>query len=264
VAENRLLQALELLGGLNAELLDQRLAGVRVGLEGLCLPARAVEREHQLPTKPLAPWVLGHECLELSDYLGVVSELELSLDKLFARGRLELLEACDFDVCERFEREIRQRRAPPERKRLVEQHGTALGSTALGGLGDQALEAMQVDALRVDVEHVAGLLGTDRLAPQNLAQIGDEVLERADRRFGWLARPELFDEPVRGDDLAGIEQQQSQEGPPLSPRELERAPLHEDLERPQDAELDFLQPGGSSTAKRRCLAFTHEPRMRAA
>ena len=37
-----------------------------------------------------------------------------------------------------------------------------------------------------------------------------------------------------------MKQQQRQEGALLSPCQLERAPLHQDLERPKDAELDFL------------------------
>ena len=95
---------------------------------------------------------------------------------------------------------------------------------------------------------------THGIAPERLAQIGDEVLKRADRRLRRLPGPELFDEPVRGDDLAGMKQQQRQEGALLSPFQLERAPLHQDLERAEDAELDSCTAPGFTTVKRWFLA----------
>jgi hypothetical protein len=44
-----------------------------------------------------------------------------------------------------------------------------------------------------------------------------------------------------------MEQQQGQEGALLRPLELERAPLHPDLEWAEDAELDVLHRVGSTT-----------------
>jgi hypothetical protein len=44
-----------------------------------------------------------------------------------------------------------------------------------------------------------------------------------------------------------MEQQQCQEGALLSPLQLERTSLHPDLERPKDAELDFLHEDGFTT-----------------
>ena len=91
-------------------------------------------------------------------------------------------------------------------------------------------------------------------APQRLAQLGHEVLEGADRCLRGFAGPELLDEPVGRYDLSGTKHQQSQEGALLSPVQLERAPLHEYLERPEDAELDLLHEPRFTTVKGPCLA----------
>jgi hypothetical protein len=85
------------------------------------------------------------------------------------------------------------------------------------------------------------------LAAQCLAQIGDQVLHGSDRGLWRLSGPQLLDQAVGGDHLTGIEHQQRQEGALLSPFQLERTSLHPDLERPEDAKLDFRHQCGSTT-----------------
>ena len=56
--------------GLEPELLDERATSVAVGGERLRLPARAVEREHQLGPETFPERVVGDQDLELGDELG--------------------------------------------------------------------------------------------------------------------------------------------------------------------------------------------------
>jgi hypothetical protein len=61
VGQDRRLEALELRAGIEAQILDQRMASALVGLERVGLSAAAVEREHELRVQPLAVGVLGRE-----------------------------------------------------------------------------------------------------------------------------------------------------------------------------------------------------------
>ena len=69
LAQDRLLEPLELRRWIDAELVDERLAGAAVSVERIRLPAAPVEREHQEPDRPLAERMLGDEGLELTDHL---------------------------------------------------------------------------------------------------------------------------------------------------------------------------------------------------
>ena len=66
--------------GLDPELLDERLPRRPVRRQRVGLPARAVEREHQLAAQSLAQRVLGDECFELGNELGCATEREVGVD----------------------------------------------------------------------------------------------------------------------------------------------------------------------------------------
>ena len=54
------LELRKLLARIEAQLLRECATGPLVGVERVGLAARAIQREHQLAAKPLAPWVLTH------------------------------------------------------------------------------------------------------------------------------------------------------------------------------------------------------------
>jgi hypothetical protein len=60
------MQLLESWRRLDSELFDERAPSILVGLESLCLPAGAVEREHELSTWCLPERMLAHDRLELT------------------------------------------------------------------------------------------------------------------------------------------------------------------------------------------------------
>src|SRR5204862_6847660 len=67
VTQDRALELLELRARLEPELLDEDAATLAVARERLRLPARPVEREHQLPAQLLSQRLLCDERLELRD-----------------------------------------------------------------------------------------------------------------------------------------------------------------------------------------------------
>src|SRR5207247_9231779 len=86
LTKNRGVQLLQGRGRLDAELVDQHLARVLVGLQRLCLPPTAIEGEHELATRTLAHGVLTHELLELTDEASCSTALELDLHPLLDGG----------------------------------------------------------------------------------------------------------------------------------------------------------------------------------
>ena len=91
-----------------------------VDLERLGLPARAVEREHELAAKPLAKRMLVGEGLELPTSSLCRACLELRLDAVLERREPELLEPPDLLLGKGLEAQVRERRAAPERERAPE------------------------------------------------------------------------------------------------------------------------------------------------
>ena len=128
LAQDRGLELAELGAGVDAELLDERLARAAVGGERVRLPAGPVEREHQLGARPLAQGLRIDERLELRDELRVTAECEVGVDPLLERDGAELLEPRDLGLRERLVEEVRERRAAPERERLAQ------GTLGRGGI----------------------------------------------------------------------------------------------------------------------------------
>ena len=192
--QHRALELAQALARLDAELLDQPAAGVLVGLERLGLAVGAVEREHQLRAQVLPERVLLDQGLERRDHLGVAAERELRLDLELLGAGAQVRQARGFGLRERLVGEIRERLAAPESQPLLEPRGGPLGPArgVLGArLAEQALEAVGVDALGVDLELIAALARDQQLraAGQSLAQTRDVHLDGLGRGLGRRRRP---------------------------------------------------------------------------
>jgi hypothetical protein len=81
----------------------------------------------------------GDERLQFADQLGVAAEREVSLDPLFQRGQLQLVQARDLRLCERLVGEVGQGRAPPECQRPAQLLGRLL-RLSLGSSATRLLE----------------------------------------------------------------------------------------------------------------------------
>jgi hypothetical protein len=112
-------------------------------LKSVCLPAGAIEREHELSAQALAEWVIDDEALELGDDLCVPAELELGVDLLLDHGESKLFEPHSFSSRELLIAKVRQRLAAEECEGLPELSG-ASGRAIRSRSGDDSLEAVSV------------------------------------------------------------------------------------------------------------------------
>ena len=157
------------------------------------------------PRQPLAQRVLGDERLELADELRVAAEREVGVDPLLERREAELLEPDDRGLRERLVGEVGERGAAPERERLAQRRrgrsASPAGAVRLA-LAEQALEAVQVELLGLELERVAGRARDEHAAPSDLAQ----ARRRSPGAPGFALpadslAPELVDQAVGRDDL---------------------------------------------------------------
>ena len=195
--EDALLEVTELTARLDPQLFHQRAARVGVGVERLRLPARPVERQHQLRAKALPQRVPLDQLLELADHGAVLTGRERVVDGELARPQPELLEAADLGSGERLVREVVERRAPPQHERLARRIvGRPL---AAGSGGDQALEPQRVDRVRGHTQFIAAPAGEDLgLVPlQQLAQLRDVELHHLLCARRRPLAPQPLDQPIR-------------------------------------------------------------------
>src|SRR5262249_18557165 len=132
----------QLLARLDPQLVE---VGTRhaVRLERLGLPTGAVQREHQLPARPLTMRMLRDHCLELADQLRMTTEPEIRVDPLLDRAQSQRLQPAALDPRERL-LEFSQRRPAPQPERLAQQLRSA-ATVRLARLGEQALETEEID-----------------------------------------------------------------------------------------------------------------------
>src|SRR5207302_5624170 len=164
----RLLQAAKFLTRLEAELLRQHFPRCLKRRQGIRLAAGAVQGAHQLGAEVLAKWMLLDELLELADELAVAADLQFGVDAVLQRRQPSLLEPTDFVARERLESEVVERRPAPQCERGTEIL-RALARLQPAGLGREPLEARQVEALRIDAQHISGRLRHDRFGADRLA-----------------------------------------------------------------------------------------------
>ena len=115
--EDGLLQPLQRRAGLDAELLGQVLAPGRVGPQRLGLPARPVQRPHQLAPQALPQRVGGHQPTRSSATTSAVApERQLRLEAGLEGRQAQLLQPGGLGHGEGLVGEVGQRRAPPQRQ----------------------------------------------------------------------------------------------------------------------------------------------------
>jgi hypothetical protein len=117
LAEDRLLQPLQLLARFDPELLHQlrprpAISGQRVGLA-----AGPVKRQHQLSVQGLPVGVRTGQGFQFGDQLAVPAHLEFGLDPLLQRGQPEVLQPPGGSCGKRWLPNIRQWNSPPQRER---------------------------------------------------------------------------------------------------------------------------------------------------
>ncbi len=242
---------------LHSELLDQGVAGGAVSPERVRLPARAVEREHELRARPLAQRLRVDDGLQLGHELDVAAEREIGVDSFLQRHEPKLLEPRDLRLREGLVREVGERRPAPERKRLAQSRRRTRcipGGQALPAFVCEPREAVHVHSQRIELEHVAGRAPGDRLRPEHLPELRDVHLYRMRGRVWRLARPEDLDQLIDGDDAARVERQCCQERPRLGAAECDSLslPRHLTGTKKPDVELRGALPAHFSHLNTSC------------
>src|SRR3954470_24899452 len=183
--------------------------------------------------------MLFHQAFELADELEMARSVQIGLHPLLQRRQPELFELRYVRLGERLERKISEWRPLPERQCFAQQLGPSVRFRALGTL-QQGVEDLEVESSRGDVEPIARRLRLEKLRPERLTQLRDEVLQRGNGRSRRLLTPERIDQPVLRDNPTGFEQQQGEHCALLQPAEEERTGLVRDLEGSEDPKLKHV------------------------
>ena len=104
---------------LEPEGLVQDVPGAGVDLEGVGLPAAAVQRDHQQPGQGLQGRVVGDDRLQVGDDLAVPAEREGDLGAFGQRGEPQLGQPCRLGDRPLLGGEVAERLAAPERQGVV-------------------------------------------------------------------------------------------------------------------------------------------------
>ena len=215
----------------------KRVRAAWIHVQSLRLPARTVQREHQLAQEALPQRVLGDEPFELADDVAVATELEVGVDALGESDETELVQPPDLRLREVLERELRERRSPPQLECAYEMLASLLRREP-ARVRERALEAVRIDLLGRDPQDVAGGTCLEYVRPQRLPELTDAVLKRCHGRLRRILAPEEVDEPIRRDDTARRERENGEQRALPLTAERNRSGLVRDLERPQYPEIE--------------------------
>ena len=227
---------------LDAQLLVQDLAGAVEGLEGIGLAARAVQRQHQLAPQPLPVGVVGQQRLQLGDQPAVPTEGQVGLDAVLQRGQAQRLQAGPFRLQGGHLVQVGQQRSPPQaqpRSKLVGGRLRVVADQGAAARCGQVLEPLGVQLTGRHLELVARRAGGQppRVRAERAAEPVDIALQGVAGGGRRVAVPQVLDQPVVGDDLASVDQQQPEQGALARGPKVQRLASGHHLKRSQDPEL---------------------------
>ncbi len=255
--QNRLLEIAELGARLQPQLVAHDSAEDAVRLEGVGLPPRAVEGEHELCAEPLVERMEAHERLELADGVGLASQREHRFEAGFERLQAEAFEAGDLGLREGLVREVRERWATPERERLRELRLCVRGCARAersSPVGEQSLELVGVEGSGGYAKQIPGWLGRERdvsiriVVLEKSAELRHVDLDAVRRRRRRCVAPERVDEAIARHDAIALEEKQREQATLLGSAEGEHTATDDHLHRSEDPELDHRSPP-STTAQ---------------
>jgi hypothetical protein len=214
--------------------------------------ARASARPAELPVG-----VIGDQRLELAYHLGVPSHLELRVDQLLADGDPELLEPgtisrwANGSYARSVSAPPRQSERASSRSRTARSGFCAASSARRSATSRSKRSASSCSGSSLSDsrarESRRGLPARCRPAPcadATRAPAGSSP-PRAGR-----SPPELVDQAVGAQRLAGVDEQQPEQGPLLAAADRNGAALVQDLERAQDAEVHGVQGRAEANYRR--------------
>ena len=206
------------------------------------LAAVAVQGDHQPPGEALAQRVLVDRALELADRLAVAAEGEQGVEAGLQRLQAQLVPAHGGRAAPSPRR--RRRRARDRATRRARPRGgraprPGRRPARRGPSATRSSKRAASSELAIDGEHVAGSLAAQQLrVAERPAQQRDVALQRVDGRRRRVARPDVVDEPVDGDDLAGDERQAGEHGPLAWTAERHRLAVALGRDRPEQPDVE--------------------------
>jgi hypothetical protein len=101
--------------GLDAELFDQKAAGVGEQRQSFSLPAAHVQSQHQQAAEPLAQRMIGDQRLQFGHNVAVMAaSRQFRIEPVFQHGQAPVFQPADLSLKPWHKREILERRAPPQ------------------------------------------------------------------------------------------------------------------------------------------------------
>ncbi len=231
MAQHRGLEVAHLAGRLDPDVVGEASPMLVVHPQRLDLASGPVEGQHPHRRQPLAQWMGRGQLGERPDDLGVAAPRQLAIEPRLGRDQPQLVEAGTLGHHERDAGQVGEQLAAPERQR---------GVVLLGR--DEAFEASRVEVVVVDGEHVPAPARAQDGVRERLAQLRHVLLERLGGRGRGPSLPHVVDQPLRGNDPAGVEEQASQDGPLAEPAQWDPSGLVVHLQRPEDGELHHAPP----------------------
>lgn len=256
MGEDPRLQLLQRSAGRDPDLFGEQTATLVENREGLRLTPGSIKRKHELAAKALAQRVLSHQRVKLGRQLGLPAESQIGLDPRLDRLLPKLLQPADRFGREGLVFEAGEGLSAPQAKRLAQRSRRRLRVAALelpAGLTGRGLEPVEVELLGLDQQRVAlaprhQQLGvTAVLGLEQLAQARNVRLECGGSVGRRGVAPELLDQPVGGEGLARVQEQQRQQRALLRAAEAKRLRTVGGLERPQDQKVQLRAQESEST-----------------
>jgi hypothetical protein len=167
-----------------------------------------------------------------------MSECKLRLEAVLERCHVQLFEPRDLVLREPLVGQIRQRGPSPQREsRLQTTDRVDVVAVRECGptFGEQPLEAVAIELIRLESEAVGTADGADRVGRQLLTQGRDAVLQDLGRGRGRLVSPELVDDHVAGQGLVAVQEQEGEDSALSRAAERNSSLVVERLDRAEDA-----------------------------
>jgi hypothetical protein len=227
------------LRGLDRQLVVEPAAQLVVGGKGVGLPARAIQRAHQLGDRPFSGGKAADQRLGLGGRLVVATQVQQSVDPFLGGGEAQLGQPRGLGAREVEVGELREGLTPPQAEPSLQQVERLLVVTGRGQssrLRHEPLELGSVELVVGDVQQVAR-----RPVPQparrseHRAQPREVGAQRADRAGWWLVAPQRVDQPVDRYHGAAVHEQGGKQGSRFRAADGDRRAVALDPQRPQDA-----------------------------
>ncbi|WSG37087.1 hypothetical protein OHA72_37575 [Dactylosporangium sp. NBC_01737] len=251
-AQDALVQLLQLLAGLDAQLVGEDRPHVVVFGEHVGLPAQPQIALHEHQPQPLPQRVAAGQPEQLTDEVGVLAQLQQDLRPVLHRDQPQLTQPGALGGDERAGGAA-VGRAPPQRERAVELTDGAVqrtGAVQPPGLGQVLLEAPLVDLPRRKHQHVAGALRQQHLRRralrpgrlQRAAQAPHVRVDAVDRGRRRVDAPDRVDQLLAADDPPGVGGEGREQGELPRRTEVDVAPSGADGDRTEQPDLRLLDP----------------------